>query len=88
MLQFLGSASRSRILTPGHLLPTPSHMSISERKKEIRRRRKRREKLTHLKKRLPKATKSEQVEIARKVREMTPGAEVVIVNWGLAPVDR
>ena len=38
-------------------------MTISERKKEIRRRRKRSEKLTKLKKRLPKATKSEQVEI-------------------------
>jgi hypothetical protein len=63
-------------------------LSISERKKEVRRRRKRREKLTRLKKRLPKATKSEQVEIARKVREMTPGAEVVITNWGLASVDR
>jgi hypothetical protein len=63
-------------------------MSISERKKEIRRRRKRRQKLTHLKKRMPKATKSEQVEIARKVRDMTAGAEVVISNWGLAPVDR
>jgi hypothetical protein len=63
-------------------------MSISERKRELRRRRKRREKLTHLKKRLSKATKSEQVEIARKVRGMTPGAEVVIANWGLAAVDR
>jgi hypothetical protein len=63
-------------------------MSISERKKEIRRRRKRREKLTHLKKRLGKATKSEQVEMTRKVREMTPGAEVIISNWGLASVDR
>jgi hypothetical protein len=63
-------------------------MSISERKKEIKRRRKRREKLTHLKKKLGKATKSEQVEIARKVRGMTAGAEVVIKNWGLAAVDR
>lgn len=63
-------------------------MSISERKKEIKRRRKRREKLTHLKKRLGKATKSEQVEMARKLREMTPGAEVIIANWGLASVDR
>jgi hypothetical protein len=63
-------------------------MSISERKKELRRRRKRREKLTHLKKRLAKATKSEQVVIARKVRDMTPGAEVVIANWNLTPVDR
>jgi hypothetical protein len=63
-------------------------LSISERKKEIKRRRKRSEKLTLLKKRLPKATKSEQVEIARKVRNMTPGAEVVIKNWGLVAVDR
>lgn len=63
-------------------------MSISERKKEIRRRRKRREQLTRLHKRLPKATKSEQVEIARKVRGITPGAEVVIANWGLTEVDR
>ena len=63
-------------------------MSISERKKEIRRRRKRSEKLTHLKNRLGKATKSEQVEMARKVRSITPGAEVVIANWGLTAVDR
>jgi hypothetical protein len=63
-------------------------MSISERKKELRRRRKRREKLTALHKRLAKATKSEQVEMARKVRGITPGAEVVIANWGLSAVDR
>jgi uncharacterized protein with von Willebrand factor type A (vWA) domain len=63
-------------------------MTISERKKEIKRRRIRREKLAKLKKRLPKATKSEQVEMARKVRDMTSGAEVIIANWGLAPVDR
>jgi len=63
-------------------------MSISERKKELRRRRKRRGTLTHLKKKLSKATKSEQVEIARKVRDMTPGAEVVIASWGLEEVDR
>jgi hypothetical protein len=76
-------------LTPDtrNLTPT-ARMSISERKKEIRRRRKRREKLTHLKKKLPKATKSEQVEIARKVRDMTPGAEVIIANWKLEAVDR
>jgi hypothetical protein len=60
----------------------------SERKRELRRRRKRREQMTHLKKRLAKATKSEQVEIARKVREMTPGAETIIANWELAAVDR
>ena len=64
------------------------HLGCSERKKEIRRRRKRREQVDHLKKRLGKATKSEQVEIARKLREMTPGAEVLITNWQLIAVDR
>lgn len=63
-------------------------MGASERKKEIRRRRKRREQVGHLKKRLAKATKSEQVEITRKLREITPGAEVLIANWELTEVDR
>jgi uncharacterized protein with von Willebrand factor type A (vWA) domain len=63
-------------------------MSISERKKEIRRRRSRRDKLTKMKKHLGKATKSEQVEMARKIRDMTPGAEVIIASWGLAASDR
>lgn len=63
-------------------------MSCSERKKEIRRRRKRREKVARLKGRLGKATKSEQVEIARKLRDMTPGAEVLISEWKLGAVDR
>ena len=63
-------------------------MGCSERKKEIRRRRKRRESVTRLKSRLGKATKSEQVEIARKLRGMTPGAEVLIANWKLSAVDR
>jgi hypothetical protein len=63
-------------------------VGCSERKKEIRRRRSRREKLAHLKGRLAKATKSEQGEIARKLRELTPGAETLISNWGLEEVDR
>lgn len=63
-------------------------MSSCERKKEIRRRRKRQEKVTRLKSRLGKATKSEQVEIARKLRDMTPGAEVLIASWKLGAVDR
>lgn len=63
-------------------------LSISERKKEIKRRRKRREQLVHLKQRLAKATVSERVEITRKLREMTPGAEVLVTNWELAEVDR
>jgi len=63
-------------------------LGCSERKKEIRRRRKRREQVDHLKKRLAKATVSEQVEITRKLREMTPGAEVLISSWELSEVDR
>jgi hypothetical protein len=56
---------------------------ISERAKEIKRRRHRRKKLAHLSKKLPKATNSEKLAMAHKLREMTPGAEVIIKNWGL-----
>ena len=69
------------------LLPTCSG-SFSSGDRAMRFPRKRAEKLTKLKKQLPKATKSEQVEMARKIRDMTPGAEVVITNWGLGAVDR
>jgi hypothetical protein len=62
--------------------------TCSERKTELRKRQKRRLQVTRLKKRLAKATKSEKVEIARKLRTMTPGAEVLIANWGLIEVDR
>jgi hypothetical protein len=60
----------------------------SERKTELRKRQKRRLQVTRLKKRLGKATKSEKVEIARKLRSITPGAEVLIASWSLAEVDR
>lgn len=70
------------------LLAGGTPLGCSERKKEIRRRRKRREQVGHLKKRLAKATVSEQVEITRKLREMTPGAEVLIASWELSEVDR
>jgi hypothetical protein len=63
-------------------------VGCSERKKEIKRRRVRRDKLGRLKGRLEKATKSEQGEIARKLRALTPGAEVLIANWSLEEVDR
>ena len=63
-------------------------MGCSERRKELKRRRKRREKLAHLKGRLAKATTSEKGEIARKLREMTPGAEGLIATWELTEVDR
>ncbi|HEY2413548.1 MAG TPA: DUF6800 family protein [Lacipirellulaceae bacterium] len=62
--------------------------TCSERKTELRKRQKRRLQVTRLKKRMVKATKSEKVEIARKLRDITPGAEVLIANWGLAEVDR
>ena len=63
-------------------------MGCSERRKEIKRRRKRRGRLTQLKSRLTKATTSEKGEIARKLRAISPGAEVLIENWELAEVDR
>ena len=63
-------------------------MGKSERQKELSRRRKRREKLNMYKGKLAKATESEKVEIARKLREMTPGAEALIDKWELAKSDR
>ena len=63
-------------------------MGCSERQKEIRRRRKRREKIAHFRGRLAKASQSEKMEIARKLREMTPGSEVLIAAWDLTGSDR
>ncbi len=63
-------------------------MGCSERQKEIRRRRKRRDNLTRLQGRLAKATPSEKLEIVRKLRAMTPGSEVLIANWKLDKSDR
>lgn len=59
-----------------------------ERVRELRRRRKRHEKLLALKKRLAKASNSEKAEIARKLRGLTPGAEQLISDWKLGEVDR
>jgi hypothetical protein len=61
---------------------------ISERGKEIKRRRHRRKKLAHLAKRLKKATVSEKSMIAAKIRNLTPGAEVIIERWQLRESDR
>ena len=63
-------------------------MGCSERRKEIKRRRHRRKKLTHLSKRLVKATVSERGEIARKVRSLTSGADVLVASWDLSEADR
>lgn len=61
---------------------------ISERGKEIKRRRHRRKKLAHLRGRLKKATVSEKAMIATKIRNLTPGAEVLIDAWELRDSDR
>ena len=58
-------------------------MGASERRREIKRRRHRRKKLTHLKKRVEKANASEKAVIATKIRELTPGAEQVITTLSL-----
>jgi hypothetical protein len=56
---------------------------ISDRMQEIKRRRKRRQKLDKFKKRVKKATVSERAVIADKIRKMTSGCEVIIENLGL-----
>lgn len=56
---------------------------IIERQKELRRRRKRKQKIKIMKRKLEKATPSEKAVMAAKIRNMTPGAEVIIANLGL-----
>jgi hypothetical protein len=58
-------------------------VGCSERRKEIRRRRKRREKIEHFKGKVEKATVSEKAVIAAKLRELTPGADAIIRQWSL-----
>jgi len=55
----------------------------SERRKEIKRRRHRRKKLTQLSKKLEKATVSERTVIADKIRALTPGGKGIVDSWGL-----
>jgi hypothetical protein len=56
---------------------------ISNRMKEIKRRRHRRQALAKIQARLPKATTSEKQIIAEKIRKMTPGCEDLIIRLGL-----
>lgn len=58
-------------------------MGCSERQKEIKRRRHRRKKLEHYKRRLSKATVSEKLHIANKLRQLTPGAKDLIETLSL-----
>lgn len=63
-------------------------MGASQRKRDLRQRRSRQDKLIKLKAKLPKATQSEKTEIARKLRNLTPGAEELIDRWKLVESDR
>ncbi|MGD0519413.1 MAG: DUF6800 family protein [Thermoguttaceae bacterium] len=58
-------------------------MSCSERKRELSRRRHRQKKVKILARKLVSATVSERVVIADKLRNLTPGGEVIIENWEL-----
>lgn len=58
-------------------------MAGSERRRELRRRRHRSKKLAHYKQRLKKASASEKAMIATKLRQLTPGAEMLIEAHGL-----
>ena len=60
-------------------------MPGSERKREIKRRRHRREKVRLLKNRAQKASASEKAVIAEKLRALTPGAEHIIKDLQLDP---
>jgi hypothetical protein len=56
---------------------------ISNRMKEIKRRRHRRQKLAKFEAKLKKATTSEKHAMAQKLRKLTPGCDDLIVRMGL-----
>jgi hypothetical protein len=56
---------------------------ISNRMKEIKRRRQRRKKLTKFESKLKKATTSEKLTMAEKLRKMTTGCDGLIARMGL-----
>jgi len=56
---------------------------ISNRMKEVKRRRHRRQKLAKLQIKLKKATTSEKLVMAEKLRKMTTGCEELIGRMGL-----
>lgn len=58
-------------------------MPSSERRKEIRRRRHRRQKKLHFARKLPNATVSETAAIADKLRALTPGGQEIVDRWEL-----
>jgi hypothetical protein len=56
---------------------------ISNRMKEVKRRRHRRKKLAKFQTKLKKATTSEKLAMAAKIRRMTTGCEALISSMGL-----
>ena len=59
-------------------LPRGPTVGCSERRKELKRRRHRKRKLTHYKAHLAKASVSDKSVIADKIRKLTVGAEEII----------
>jgi hypothetical protein len=57
---------------------------MSERERELRRRRKRKDSVGLIKKRAVKASASEKEVLARKLRKVSPGAELIIAALKLA----
>lgn len=58
-------------------------MPCSERRKEIKRRRHRRKKVSQFDRKLKSATVSETASIADKLRKLTSGGDVIVENWDL-----
>ncbi len=61
-------------------------MSLSERAKEIKRRRHRKAKIKELEKKLAAASPSDKAQIADKIRKLTPGADVILARNELQDV--
>ncbi|MEL7335430.1 MAG: DUF6800 family protein [Planctomycetota bacterium] len=59
-------------------------MAGSERRRELRRRKTRKIKVAKLVERSKKASAEEKKDIVRKLRMLTPGADIIIAREGLA----
>ena len=57
-------------------------MPASERSRELKRRRKRKEQLGKLKAKYDKKKVTAEA-VAQKVRKITPGADQILENWGI-----
>jgi hypothetical protein len=58
-------------------------VSCSERRKELKRRRHRKQKVAVIGRRVGKASVSEKAHFATKLRNLTPGADPIITRLGL-----